>query len=80
MHFSGNVEPASKINLTRGVENHEIPDEGVVAVEESLLADGGPVLGETGHNAQRDGQETQLNVPHPNGDVRALQDLLEVDA
>ena len=34
------------------------------------------------HNddADRDGQETQLDVPHPYRDVGALEDLFEVDA
>ena len=48
--------------------------------KEALLPDLRPVLPECHEDAQRDGEQRQLDVPHPHGDVRALQDLLEVDA
>lgn len=45
-----------------------------------LFHDGLPVTEHHGDGSGRDGEDAELDVPHPDGDVGALQDLLEEDA
>lgn len=63
-----------------GLEDDQVVDEQVVAVEEAVLIDLGTVIDEAGEEAKGQRQEAQLDVPHPDRDVRALEDFLEVNA
>ena len=48
-----------------GVEEYQVDDKQVVAEKESVFGDPSSVLGKTDKNAQRNGQDAQLNVSHP---------------
>ena len=56
------------------------PHRGGIAEKEALGADGVAVRGEAREQAHGDGVEAELDVAEPQGDLGALEDLLEVDA
>lgn len=55
-----------------GLQNHQVNDETIVAEKEAPIQDLRVVSGETSDQGYRQGQETQLDVPHPHRYVAPL--------
>uniref|UniRef100_A0A182UMN9 Uncharacterized protein n=1 Tax=Anopheles merus TaxID=30066 RepID=A0A182UMN9_ANOME len=62
------------------LQHHQVHHERVVAEEEAAGGQLGAVVHRTGQQPERQRQQAELDVAHPDGDVRALEHLLEVDA
>lgn len=62
------------------LQEHQIPDEHIVAVEEAPVVDPSRVVHEAGEQPKGNAQQAELDIPHPHRDLGTLQDLLEVDA
>jgi len=62
-----------------GIQHHQIPYEGVVAEEEASLLNIAAMFAIRNSQTNGNGQKTELHISHPNGHVRAFQDLLKDD-